>query len=791
MAVLPISYAGMNESKLRELDRTIEDAISSGTIPGAVLHLESRGASYRKAYGNRMTKPSEEPMTEDTIFDVASLTKVLATTPAILALLDEGKLSLDAPVSRFIPEFLEGGVLEESRAPSSLPDEEKERYPSPDDRETITIRHLLTHQSGLPPGIFLSKGDFWGNAEGARRAAVIGLKEKPGTRFRYSDVNYILLGEIVRRVSGLPLEEFVRERLFTPLDMDDTGYLPDASEQVRIAPTEFIEEFGLLRGMVHDPTARRMQGVAGHAGLFSTAEDIATFLRSWIDAGKTNFPLLEETRKLATGNQLPQALGVKRGLGWDIESAFAYQRGERFPRDGFGHTGWTGTSVWVDPASETFVVLLTNRNHPDESTRVKKLRIRIGTLAGEAVGYSKPVPLSDAATGDPASAVRTAAGGDLVLNGIDSLAKDDFAPLAGRRIGLITNHTGIARNRRSTIDLLAGAENLDLVALFSPEHGIRGTLETNSIDDGRDAATGLPVYSLYKSDARRPTGDQLDGIDTLAFDIQDIGCRFYTYISTMGLAMEAAAEHGKDFVVFDRVNPIGGQIVDGPIRTGDGNNFTAFHEIPVQHGMTTGELARMFREERGLDLDLTVIPVDGWNPAMRFDETGLPWVNPSPNMRSVPAALLYPGIGLLEFTNLSVGRGTPTPFEHVGAPWINEGKLAKRLTRLGLPGVVILSTRFTPEASVYEGEDCGGVRFLITDRESFRAIDLGIALGREIQELYPRTFTLEEKGNVLLRHPATLEGMLAGDALDAIRLTWEPEAANFLQRRQKFLLYPR
>ena len=776
------SEAGLQKAKLSAIDQAIRDAIVEEKIPGAVVWLESKGEVYSQAYGRRVISPTSEKMTVDTIFDVASLTKVLATTTAVLHLHEQGRLDIDAPVSEWIPEFLRGGIRPEPN----------DKEVSPEDREKITIRHLLTHQSGLPPGIFLSEEDFWGHRQGVHRAATVGLIERPGTRFRYSDVNFILLGDIVRRASGERLDRYVEDRIFAPLGMERSGFLPTAYAQSMTAPTTEIEGYGLLRGVVHDPTARRMQGVAGHAGLFSTAEDIAIFLRSlfFTESEGERF-LSPETITLATGNQLPDSLGVRRGLGWDIESPFAYQRGEKFPRDGFGHTGWTGTSIWVDPASDSFLILLANRNHPTEGNSIKPLRIRVGTLAAEAVGYTKRVPLADSLSGESAT-TQTAAGGDgQVLNGIDVLEKEKFASLQGLKIGLITNQTGINRERRSTIDLLASAEGVDLRALFSPEHGIRGVLEVDSVDDSRDAATGLPVYSLYKSESRKPTASQMKGLDALVFDIQDIGCRFYTYISTMGLSMEAAAEAGIRFIVLDRVNPIGGMVVDGPIRTGTGNDFVAFHDLPVQHGMTVGELARMFQKERGLEVELSVIPVSGWDPGMHFDETGLPWVNPSPNIRSVTQALLYPGIGLSEFCNLSVGRGTRTPFEHVGAPWIHEGRLAQELSEEGLPGIVFLPTRFTPDASVFEGEDGAGVRFVITDRKAMRPIDVGIALMRNLYEMHPDTFNLSEKGNVLLRHQDTLDRILDGDSQAKIRRGWKKEFDRFLKRRESFLLYPR
>lgn len=775
----------MKASKLKEIDLAVEEAIANGDIPGAVLWLESKGEVFQRAYGQRVVSPGSEKMTADTIFDVASLTKVLATTPAILHLSEGGRLNLNAPVAEYLPGFLKGGVRPEPKDPEV----------TAGDREKVTVRHLLTHQSGLPPGIFLSEEDFWGHEEGARRAATIGLIERPGTRFRYSDVNFILLGEIVARVSGQRLDEYVEAHLFGPLGMNATGFLPTGLAQSRIAPTTEISGFGLLRGIVHDPAARRMQGVAGHAGLFSTAEDIATFLRVLMQGTPVQgIPILRpETVAAMTSNQLPSGFDLERGLGWDISSSFAYQRGERFPAAGYGHTGWTGTSIWVDPASETFLILLSNRNHPSESGRIKDLRIKVGTLAAEAVGYTEEIPLSVfGRQRHEEEAVQTAAGGsEFVLNGVDVLERDQFEVLKGLKVGLITNQTGITRSRRSTIDLLASAKGVKLKVLFSPEHGIRGELDQDVIDDTRDAATRLPIYSLYKSEFRKPTPAQMEGLDALVFDIQDIGCRFYTYVSTMGLAMEAAAEQGIKFIVLDRVNPIGGEVVDGPIRRGEGNDFVAFHPIPVQHGMTVGELARMFNVERKVGADLMVVPVVGWSPSMFFDETGLPWVNPSPNIRSDTQAMLYPGVGLIEFTNVSVGRGTRTPFEHIGAPWIHEGKLAIELREEELPGIDFYPTRFTPGSSVFGGEDCGGIRFVITDRDEFRPIDLGLALKRVLFKAHPDTFTLTEKGNILLRHEETLEAIRAGESAEAIRAIWQEELDEFLKRREAFLLYPR
>ncbi len=782
--------------KLQEIDGAINDAIKAGEIPGAVIWLESQGRIYQQAYGQRVKFPEAESMTTDTIFDVASLTKVLATAPAILHLHELGRLDLNAPVCQYLPEFGQGCVeqaLRNTRPQAELP----VKAVVPDgEREKITVLHLLSHQSGLPPSISLSKREFWGEAEGLHRALSIDLVEPPTTRFRYSDVNFILLGEIVRKVSGQRVDQYAATHLFEPLGMWQTTFLPDRGMLPKIAPTTFIPDYGLVRGEVHDPVCRRMGGVAGHAGLFSTAEDIARFCRLWVTRDQSNSTIIfkGETMAMASRSHTPEVLRAPRGLGWDIGSQFSNQRGEKFPLNGFGHTGWTGTSIWIDPKSETFVILLTNRNHPSEKGKVRDLRSKIGTLAAEAVGYlEKVVDPSKTVVDDLDRNAQTAGGSsEVVRNGIDVLQENKFAPLAGLRIGLVTNHTGINNTRRSTIDLLADAPNVTLKRLFSPEHGIRGTLETDSVSDEVDKKTGLPIISLYQTASRKPTPEQLADLDALVFDIQDIGCRFYTYISTMGLAMEAASESGKKFIVLDRVNPIGGMICDGPLREGQGNDFVAYHDIPVQHGMTVGELARLFKAERGLTkLDLLVIPVEAWKPSMYFDQTSLPWVNPSPNIRSLTQALLYPGVGLLEFTNLSVGRGTNTPFEIIGAPWIAEGRLVDRLNQEKLPGIIFVPVRFTPDASVYQNEDCGGVRMIVTERTKLNAIDVGLAIGRAVQADYGETFSLSENGNKLLRSPETHSKWIQGHSTKSIRKNWEKSLKQFRKRSQNALIYER
>ncbi len=372
-----------------------------------------------------------------------------------------------------------------------------------------------------------------------------------------------------------------------------------------------------------------------------------------------------------------------------------------------------------------------------------------------------------------------------VLCGIDVLARDGFEQLAGRKIGLITNHTGLDRQGRSTIELFTEMSSLQLVVLFSPEHGLKGVLDAR-VADSTDPLTGLKVYSLYGK-TRQPTAEMLAGVDTLVFDIQDIGTRFYTYISTMGLAMEAAARHGIRFVVLDRPNPITGTRINGPLNDRDGK-FTAYHPIPLAHGMTVGELAGMFNAERGFGADLQVIEMEGWQRGMWLDETLLTWVNPSPNMRSLTQATLYPGIGLIEACQVSVGRGTDTPFEVFGAPWIDGRKLAGRLNSLGLKGIRFLPYKFTPDASKFANKECGGVQIVLTDREEFEPIETGLSIVRELKNLFGDSFDIEQVDRLLF-NAEVLKQVKASTAPTVYSHLWAEDLEKFRARRAKYLLY--
>jgi uncharacterized protein YbbC (DUF1343 family)/CubicO group peptidase (beta-lactamase class C family) len=754
----------LDPAKLGEIDDAIQKAIGEKRLPGAVVWVEHGTEIYWKAYGNRSLVPTVEAMTPDTIFDVASLTKVLAGTPAIMLLVERGLVNLEAPVSTYIPEYT-------------------------GEKGTITVRELLTHTSGLPPDV--STNPKWEGTETAiLKAAGMKLDSTPGTKFRYSDINLFTVGEIVARVSGMPLEKFCAKEIYRPLKMNDTGFLPPRSKISRIAPTEMTDGV-MLRGTVHDPTARFMGGVAGHAGVFTTAPDMARFARMMLNMGELDGKRIfkPETVKLMTSVQTPPGMEDRRGLGWDIDSAFSSPRGHRFPLGSYGHSGFTGTALWIDPFSKTFSIFLSNRVHPDGKGNVIGLYRTVGTLAAEAVTDFNfdSVPGALAAFRPKTERPATTNAPARVLEGIDVLVKENFTPLKGLRVGLITNPTGQDSQRRSTIDLLSNAPGVELKMLFGPEHGLYGNFDA-PVQDGVDSHTGLPVVSLY-GDRHAPTAEQLKQLDALVFDIQDVGCRFYTFTTTLGLCMEAANEAGVKFFVLDRVNPINGLMLDGPVRSGP-SNFVAYYPEPVRYGMTEGELATMCKAERHWDkLDLTVIKLQGWERGEWFDQTGLPWIKPSPNMRSLTEAMLYPGVGLLEGCHISVGRGTGTPFELIGAPYIDDLRLADAMNDGGLPGVRFVPIRFTPSDNIFKGELCGGVNIILTDRERCRVVDIGLLAAKILNRWYPEPFQVR-KMETLLGDEPTLQAIQEDKPLPEIRGLWTEKTEEFKARREKYLLYP-
>jgi uncharacterized protein YbbC (DUF1343 family) len=482
-----------------------------------------------------------------------------------------------------------------------------------------------------------------------------------------------------------------------------------------------------------------------------------------------------------------------RGLGWDINSSYSSNKGDLLPARSFGHTGFTGTSLWVDPGTKTFIVFLSNRVHPDGKGDVGALRARVANIVGGAIRVA-PAPVVDthdfSAVG-PSGAVGGRSVPLRTMTGIDVLQAEGFARLAGRKIGLLTNHTGRTRGGQSTIDAFVASKNLSVVALFSPEHGIRGILDED-VPSSVDEKTGLTIHSLYGK-TRRVTPEMLQGIDTMVVDLQDIGARFYTYMSALGYLLEDTASRGIEVVVLDRPNPINGWQVEGPRPDpqpeGAERSYIAyFPTMPVRHGMTLGELAKLFNEERKIGAKLTVIEMRNWSREAWWDETALMWVNPSPNMRNLTQATMYPGIGAVEYANLSVGRGTDAPFERIGAPWIDGQMLAEALNARSLPGIRFYPIVFTPSSSVYKGEECQGIYFIVTDRTSLRPVRVGLEIVAALAKLFP--------GKLELKRTATLFGSadqlsraMTGEDPAQLAAQWAQDEVNWTTLRAKYLLY--
>jgi SSS family transporter len=971
----------------------LDTATAAHQLPGAVVLIgHNNKVVFEQAYGNRKLagepgldgKPSPaEPMTEDTIFDMASLTKDLATATAIMQLYEAGNItSFDDPLEKYLPAF------NESHDPT---------------RSKVTLRMLLTHTSGAAPDVDLR--DAWGlaapdRAEGLHRALTTPLKDKPGTTFTYSDINFILLGDLIETLSGQREDDYVTEHIFLPLGMAETRYLPidkvcgphkivgaaivwtpsppgrigmvcprtlwGTGILERVAPTTHDDEsksnpaanphFDMLtRGTVHDPTTRRMGGVAGHAGVFSTAHDVSLYASALLEKLLHNtgpFPLKQSTLQLMTTpeqpghtpNQIAAANAAEqsaisagdkptlpglaphypaipgqnlRGYGWDIDTAFSKPRGAIFPIGSFGHTGFTGTSLWMDPASDTYVILLANAIHPRGGTPISNLRGQVATAAALALrleqpsglkgtGFSPSVPsppqagasaLEGATTPDPdalhrrlsdaEAARRKATVAELkkdyskwldqdvrgpicqdptpntvptpngwtclanTLTGIDVLEQTHFAALKDvHKIALFTNQSGLDAQGRRTVDVLLSLipYPLSLSLLFSPEHGLTTNLDTVQIANSTDPTTHLPIISLYGAHPsdRRPTHDQLKDLDAVVIDLQDAGVHFWTYEAAVGYFLEAASteqtqyHHDLEIILLDRPNPIGGVAMEGPISDPGLESYVNYMPLPVRHGLTLGELARYIVATKHLATHLSVVPMQHWSRTEYFAQTGLPWTNPSPNLRSPEAAILYPALGLIETTNLSVGRGTAQPFSFFGAglaptkpsnstatggltdstspttpggpfiagphpamsgepqpstpkAWFQATEVANYLTARNIPGVTFTPTSEaiaeTADHYPFHGQTIEAVRVTLTDPKVADTPELGIEILAALHHLYPTQFNLA-RAMPLVCNKATMDALTRGDAPRDIAATWQPALTAFRTATAPYLLYP-
>ncbi|MEO8878702.1 MAG: serine hydrolase, partial [Polyangiaceae bacterium] len=494
--------------QIAKINEAVMQAIGEGKVPGCVVEIGRRDRVLtRVAYGDRQIQPFREPMMVDTVFDLASITKPMATAASLMVLVDRGRVSLDEPASKVIPELKNFGKAD------------------------ITIRQLLTHTAGLRADTPLDDAKL-GKAEMIKRAIAAPLRAKPGERVLYSDVGYLLLQEIVERLSKTTLDAFAHDALYAPLAMNETMFNPPAELRARAATTE-ARDGGWIRGVVHDPRAYYAGGVAGHAGLFSTAHDIGRFARALLHGGELDGVRILTPHAVDTffaPNDLPAAI---RAAGWDVASAFSSNRGSMLSRRAVGHGGYTGTSIWIDPQLDLYVVVLSNRVHPDGKGAVNALAAKIADIAVGSMPNADPTILK--AVCEPHD----------LLTGVDVLERDGFAKLHGAHVALLTNQTGRDKNGVRTIDLLHAAAGVDLLSVWTPEHGVDGVRDEN-IPDTIDEATGLPVYSLYGA-RLSPNDEMLNGVDTIVLDLQDAGARFFTYASTMHRAMKVAAARGIRF----------------------------------------------------------------------------------------------------------------------------------------------------------------------------------------------------------------------------------------------------
>ncbi|MBL8841079.1 MAG: DUF1343 domain-containing protein [Planctomycetes bacterium] len=769
--------APFDVAALGAIDRALADARARGELPPTVVAIgRSDGLHYARARG----ADASAPLPLDALFDLASLTKPLVTAALVADLADGADsaagaaaagFSLDDPLAKWLPEVA---------------------------ARDVTVRQCLLHTAGFVPDNELA--DYQAGREAAwERLFAQQPVTPPGVQFTYSDVGYELLGKLVERLHGAPLDVVARRVLFEPLALRDTGYRPDAAQAARCVPTE-VRDGALLRGVVHDPRAALLGGVAGHAGLFSSALDLARFARMVLHEGELD-GVRVLSRAAVARLTTPQhaASGALRTPGFDARSRFSSNRGATMGGRAFGHGGFTGTALWIDPDLDLFVLFLSSRLAPEPDVVVNPLIGRIASIAAAAVGRPSGGGATDRATdgvnsGDDEAAseaareaAREAAEPFPVETGADLVAATGGGRLLGRKIGLIANQSARTRDGTPLVELLQSLRPaLELRVLFSPEHGFAGRAD-EEVADSVDAATGLPIVSLY-GERQAPTTAQLEGLDTLVFDLQDAGARCYTYASTLALCMEAAAAAGVRFVVLDRPNPIGGVAIGGPLPDSGRASFTALHPLPLRHGLTMGELARLYVAERGLALELEVVELAGWRRAQLFDATLLPWIDPSPNLRTLDAALLYPGLVVLERTSLSLGRGTDLPFEQFGAPWLDARALVAALTERRLPGVTFMEVAFTPSGSKHAGVACRGVRVHVVDRAALDPFRVVLEIAAELHARHADVWSLDDV-DALLCSKATIAALRAGRAPELIAEEWQAEAEAFRVRRAPFLLY--
>lgn len=668
----------------------LDRAVAKAKAPGAVAFVGRHEKTlFHGASGFRQIIPEKKAADKDTLYDLASLTKVVATSTMVMLLRDEGKLDLDKPVFETLP----------------VPGFQR-----------FTPRHLITHTAGLPPFMPWYK-EVHTVDEVLTRTGALDLSWAPGTRRRYSDLGFMILGKMVEILEADSLQGACQRRIFKPLDMKRTGFKPPEAWRKNCAATEKCAWRGrVMCGEVHDETSYAVGGVAGHAGLFSTAEDLAKFCRALLGGKLLKPETLEEMTR-----QTPEPHGWQ-GLAWKLDPWMDGSEGFLPARTAFGHTGFTGTSVCMDRATGYFVVLLSNTCHPSRDVRDTKTLRQVFHGVVSAEYYREGINTH---------------------TGLDRLVWDDFAPVADKKVALLTNQAAVDQFGRPAFEVLKNAAKTKLVRLYSPEHGYQGQAEAGASVRGETAA--VPVTSLY-GEQREPASAELCQADILVIDLPDIGARYYTYMATMKRCLHACAMAGVPALVLDRPNPLGGAVAEGPIAEVTGAD-TCCAAIPARHGMTLGEIALYFQQTEpwGKQLKLDVYLADDWWRECLHGQCALPWTPPSPNIPDADTALLYAGMCLFEGVNLNEGRGTETPFQIAGAPWLNAKAVLRALDRDACKGVEVTAATYTPRSIAgkashpeYQDQECHGLRVTLRDREQARPFALAVALLCAMHKAHPR-----------------------------------------------------
>ncbi len=731
--------AEIDELVVEGLDALIGRAIARGELPGAVVAVgDHAGIRSLRAFGSRT---EGETMTVDTVFDLASVTKPVATASALMKLVEEGRVRLDDRASLYLPEL------------------------ATPDKRSITLRMLLLHTSGLPSVNPLAHYEQ-GRDDALSQIGRTKLLHTPGSAYQYSDLGFIVLGEVVARAAGMGLDQVVSERILAPLSMHDSSFGVRDARLTRTAPTE--ERDGrVIRGEVDDPRAYRLGGAAGNAGLFSTASDLSRFARMLLNRGSLDGQRVFEAHTVDMWLKPVAIHDTTRTLGFDVQSNHAHGKGTLMSSRAVGHGGYTGTQLWIDPERDLFVILLTNRVHAGPQGTIHPLSGSITDLCVATVDHERE------------SLPR-------VLVGIDVLEAEAFARVRGKRLALLTHQA--ARNRRgvTTLDRLLAAPQVHVRAVLAPEHGLSSNREGH-VGHARYGERQIPVFSLFGK-TRRPAPHMLSGVELVVIDLVDVGTRFYTYMSTALATLEAAAELNIPVMLLDRPNPIGADTVEGPVSEPDFESFVNYHPLPLRHGMTPGELLGFLSRERGLGTPLEVVRMLGYRRDARFPELGLTWYPPSPNLLRYEQALLYPGTAIVEGTNVSVGRGTARAFEVIGAPFIDGEALAREISAFPLEGVRVAATHFTPRIGPYAGQRVAGVSFEVSTPERFSAVKLGLAVARALHRLYPDTWESSRLAK-MVAHGETAAAVLSDVAPDQLFALWQAELSEFESARAQVLLY--